>query len=140
MNDVMINKIQSIHRCIQRAKEEYQQAGKHFAQDFSRQDAATLNIMRACEQSLDLANVIIKQRQLGIPNQSRDSFAFLAKANIIPNDLSEKLQRMIGFRNVVIHEYQHINISIVQTVIELGLDDLLTFTDIIIDTFQPKDS
>jgi hypothetical protein len=45
MNDVMINKIQSIHRCIRRAKEEYQLAGDHFSQDFSRQDAAILTRM-----------------------------------------------------------------------------------------------
>ncbi len=46
-DDVIINKIQSIQRCIFRAKEEYQFAGKAFQEDFSRQDAAILNITRA---------------------------------------------------------------------------------------------
>jgi len=96
MNDIMINKIQSIHRCIKRAKEEYQLAGDHFPQDFSRQDAAILNITRACEQAIDLANVVIKTRKLGIPNESRESFALLAKAALISEALSEKLQRLVG--------------------------------------------
>ena len=51
--DVVINKIQS----IQRAREVYAKADD-FAHDFSRQDAAILNITRACEQSIDLANHI----------------------------------------------------------------------------------
>ncbi len=59
-DDVMINKIQSIQRCIFRAKEEYQLAGNAFENDFSRQDAAILNITRACEQTIDLADYLIK--------------------------------------------------------------------------------
>jgi len=135
MNDVMLNKIQSIQRCIKRAKEEYQLADGGFRNDLSRQDAAILNIARACEQSIDLANVVIKTQQLGIPNESRESFSFLAKAALISDDLCERLQRMVGFRNIVIHEYQKVDVSVVQAIIESGLDDLLLFTDAMIDRF-----
>ncbi len=105
MNDVMINKVQSIHRCIERVKEEFQLAGDSFAQNFSRQDAAILNITRACEQSIDLANVLIKQHKFGIPSGSRDAFVLLCKKDIISDHLSTKMQHMVGFRNTVIHEY-----------------------------------
>jgi len=132
MNDVMIHKIQSIHRCIERVKEEFQLAGGSFAQDFSRQDAAILNITRACEQSIDLANVVIKQHKFGIPSGSRDAFVLLAKKKIISGDLSTSMQRMVGFRNTVIHEYQEVDIAIVRAVIETGLDELLLFTDSVI--------
>lgn len=135
MNDVMINKIQSIQRCIKRAKEEFQLAGDNFPQDFSRQDAAILNITRACEQAIDLANVVIKIRKLGIPNESRESFALIAKAGLISEGLSENLQRMVGFRNIVIHQYQDIEVAVIQAVVESGLDDLLLFTDAVIEQF-----
>ena len=46
--------------------------------------------------------------------------------------LADKLQKMIGFRNMVVHEYQRINIDIVVAVIETGLDDLIEFCDIIL--------
>ncbi|MES9884284.1 MAG: DUF86 domain-containing protein [Sedimenticola sp.] len=133
MNDVMINKIQNIQRSIKRAKEESQLAGDNFPQDFSRQDAAILNVTRACEQAIDLANVVIKIRKLGIPNESRESFALLAKERLISESLSENLQRMVGFRNIVIHQYQDIEVAIIQAVIESGLDDLLLFTDAVIE-------
>jgi len=132
MNDVVAQKITSIQRCIGRAREERQLAGHGFAADYSRQDAAILNITRACEQAIDLANFIIKRKKLGIPPRSRESFVSLAEAGIIPNDLSDSLQRMVGFRNLVVHDYQNINIAIVENVLKQGLDDLLRFTELMV--------
>ena len=50
-DEVVINKVQSIQRCIYRAKEEYKIAGQAFISLYSHQDAAILNITRACEQA-----------------------------------------------------------------------------------------
>jgi RecB family exonuclease len=63
MNDIIINKVQSIQRCIERAREEYSLAGDNFSNDYSRQDAAILNITRSCEQAIDLANHVIKRHK-----------------------------------------------------------------------------
>jgi hypothetical protein len=60
MNDIAINKIQSIQRCTLRAREEYRYDPGGFDTNYTRQDAAVLNILRACEQAIDLANHIIK--------------------------------------------------------------------------------
>ena len=66
MNDIALNKIQSIQRCVRRAREEYD-ASDAFEADHTRQDAAVLNVLLACEQAIALANHVIKTRQLGIP-------------------------------------------------------------------------
>lgn len=60
MNDVAINKIQSIQRCVLRAREEYEAALGGFATDYTHQDAALLNVVRACETTIDLANYVIR--------------------------------------------------------------------------------
>jgi uncharacterized protein YutE (UPF0331/DUF86 family) len=137
MNDVLINKIQSIHRCVARAREEYQLANGNFKQNYSHQDAAILNITRACEQCIDLGSHIIKIRKIGIPNDSREVFQLLAAKQIISLKLADKLQKMIGFRNMIVHEYQQINIDIVITVIETGLNELIEFCDTILSTNPP---
>lgn len=129
MNDVVTNKIQSLQRCVQRAREEYRLAGENFATDYSRQDAAILNVTRACEQAIDLANYVIKTRKLGIPTGSAESFELLARAQVIPADLAERLKKMVGFRNIAVHEYQTLNIAIVESVIREGLEDLVGFGD-----------
>ncbi len=130
-DDIVINKIQSIQRCIKRAREEYHKT-EDFANDISCQDAAILNIMRACEQAIDLANHLLKQYKLGTPNSSSDSFALLASQSIINNAQLEKLRRMIGFRNIAVHQSRALQLEIIQSVITTGLDDLLVFTDNII--------
>jgi len=129
MSDVLENKVQSIHRCIERAREEYLLAGGNFAHDYSHQDSAILNITRACEMSIDLANHVIKREKLGFPTSSAESFDLLTRKGIIAPALEEKLKNMVGFRNTAIHEYQKIKIEIVEAIIKTGLDDLVVFTD-----------
>lgn len=128
MNDVMINKVQSIQRCVKRAIDEYELAGERFRKDFSRQDACLLNLLRACEQSIDLANHLVKKHKLGIPTQSTDSFEFL-EAKGLPEDLSLSLQKMVGFRNTLVHSYQKLQIEIVESLMESRLADLKAFTE-----------
>ena len=130
MNDVVINKTQSMQRCIARAREEYETAGKDFATNVTHQDAAVLNITRACELTIDLANHLIKTRKLGIPTDSRQSFELLEQAGLISSELSTRMQSMVGFRNIAVHDYRQLDMEIVSWVIEDGLDDLLSFADL----------
>jgi uncharacterized protein YutE (UPF0331/DUF86 family) len=66
MNDVAVNKIDSVQRCVLRARAELE-ASTDFSSDYTRQDAAILNVARACEQTIDLANHLVKARKLGVP-------------------------------------------------------------------------
>jgi uncharacterized protein YutE (UPF0331/DUF86 family) len=67
VSDIIINKIQSIQRCVERAREEYGKNPAGFDTDYTVQDAAMLNVLRACELAIDLANHIIKVHKMGIP-------------------------------------------------------------------------
>jgi uncharacterized protein YutE (UPF0331/DUF86 family) len=136
MNDLVINKIQSIQRCATRAREEYQSDPEGFKTNFTKQDAAILNILRACEQAIDLANYMIKKNKLGIPTSSGESFELLRQKFVIDATLAEKLKKMVHFRNTIIHQYQQTDVSIVEAVIISGLDDLIQFGDRILE-FNP---
>lgn len=133
MNDVLINKVQSIQRCVRRAREEYWADPDHFATDYTRQDAALLNVLRACETAIDLANHVIRTRRLGIPVSSADSFRLLAGEGIIAPGLAERLTKMVGFRNTVIHQYTQVDIDIVRAVIVTDLDELLDLADTVLE-------
>ena len=127
-SDIVINKIESIQRCVERAREELA-AADDFEHDYTHQDAAILNVTRSCEQAIDLANHMIRRDKLGIPKDSGDTFDLLASRRLIGDELGRKLKKMVGFRNIAVHEYQDIDIEIVRSVIRDGLDDLLAFTD-----------
>ena len=124
---LILGKIASIERSVARAREEFAAAGGTFRNDFTRQDAAILNILRACESAIDLANILIRERRLGVPQSSRDSFKLLADAKLIASDSSARLQRMIGFRNIAVHQYRALEPAIVETILSRDLDDMLAF-------------
>ncbi len=138
MSDIIINKVQSIQRCIQRVREEFQLADGRFRESYSHQDAAILNITRACEQAIDLANYVIKQEKLGVPNSSAESFSLLARKNVISSLLEERMMKMVGFRNIAVHEYQVLNMDIVEAVIKQALSDLIAFSDCMLDYQRAK--
>ena len=97
MNALMLGKAAAIERGVARAREEFAAAGTGFASDFTRQDAAILNILRACETALDLANILVRDRGLGVPQTARDGFRLLADAALLEPELAARLQRMVAF-------------------------------------------
>jgi uncharacterized protein YutE (UPF0331/DUF86 family) len=127
VTDVGAQKITSLQRCVARAREAYAAAGPAIRTNYNLQDAAILNVIRACDVALDLANMAIRKRHFGIPNESRDSFAILVREGIITPDLGDRLKRMVGFRNLAVHQYRELNLDILDAVIHNNLDDLLAF-------------
>lgn len=128
VDDVIINKAASIERCVARAREEYAHNPTTFSKDLTRQDAAILNIQRACESALDMGQYIVRRDKLGIPQSARDIFKLMAEAGKIEKDLAERLQHMVGFRNIAIHEYENLQLPIVIAIIEHHLDDFLRYS------------
>lgn len=128
MDDVILNKCASIERCVRRVREEYNKDIASFSHDFTRQDAAILNIQRACEAALDVGHHIIRIRKLGIPQSARDVFQILEDAAVINAEMANDLKRMVGFRNLAVHDYQRLQLPILLSVIEHHLDDFLLFS------------
>ena len=128
VDDVLLNKAATIERCVLRAREEYFSDPATFATNFSRQDAAILNIQRACEAALDMGQHLIRRDRLGVPQSARDVFALLAQAGRIEPPLAEGLQRMVGFRNIAVHDYQSLQLPITIAIIEKHLDDFLQYS------------
>lgn len=127
VDDVLLNKVATIERCVGRAREEYAAAGAGFGTDYTRQDAAVLNIQRACEAALDVGHHLIRRERLGVPQSARDVFTLLAQAEWLETELAEKLKRMVGFRNLAVHDYQSLLLPITINIITLHLDDFLQF-------------
>jgi uncharacterized protein YutE (UPF0331/DUF86 family) len=131
-DDVLLNKAATIERCVGRAREEYSRDPATFDQDYTRQDAAILNIQRACEAALDMGQHLIRHHRLGLPQSARDVFTLLASAGWIDADLAEGLRRMVGFRNIAVHDYQSMHLPITVTIITKHLDDFLRFSEAVL--------
>lgn len=96
-------------------------------------------IQRVCELAIDLTNHTIKKKKLGLPKDSRDSFALLCKAGLINVDLRTTLQAMVGFRNILVHAYQELDLNIMVEIIERRITELPAFANTIIEVLdKPK--
>ncbi|MEK7215743.1 MAG: DUF86 domain-containing protein [Chloroflexota bacterium] len=130
MNEVILNRKISLERRLQQVDRYYGlESDLPFADDYLKQDAIAMNLQRACELTIDIANHLIKIKKLGLPQDSRDSFALLHRAGLITVEQMNGLQAMVGFRNTLVHQYQAMDTAIMVNVIERHLRDLLDFAN-----------
>jgi len=127
-DEVLLNKAATIERCVARARQEYAANPSGFGTDTTRQDAAILNIQRACEAALDMGQHLIRREQLGLPQSARDVFTLLAQGGWITAELADGLKRMVGFRNIAVHDYQALQLPITVRIIEQHLDEFLHYS------------
>ncbi len=60
---------------------------------------------------------------------SRESFQILTREKLLDRDLADRLKRMVGFKNLAVHQYRELDLGIVESVIRYNLDDLAGFAD-----------
>jgi len=131
--DVILNKCAVIERCVKRVIEEYDD-GPISLQNITKQDSIMLNLLRACEAAIDLAMHIVAEQALGVPQSSRDSIEMLSKHGTISPRTAQAMKNMIGFRNIAVHDYQTVNLEIVQAIVERHLVDFHSYTAEVLNT------
>ena len=128
LDDVLLNKCEIVERCLKRIQEDYEGHESELSDDFMRQDAILLNIQRMCQASIDLAMHVVRVRALGLPRESRGAFELLKSAQLMDVELADKMMKMVGFRNLAVHNYQSIDLEIVHAIINQHLNDFRALT------------
>lgn len=131
-DDVLLNKAAAIERAVRRVREEHAGDDRRLLEDQTRQDAIVLNLQRACETSIDAAMHLVRVRRLGVPQETREAFDLLETAGLLDPRLTLRLKKMVGFRNVAIHEYQKLDLEIVRRIVLEHLDDFLDFAGVLL--------
>ncbi|MDU8607789.1 type VII toxin-antitoxin system HepT family RNase toxin [Pseudomonas syringae group sp. 247E2] len=141
VDDVLVNKAAAIERCVVRVREEYEKDPATFEVDFTRQDAAILNIQRACEAALDMGQHLIRREGLGVPQSARDVFELLHRGGSLAPSLLPMMKNMVGFKNIAVHEYQTLQLPITVAIITRHLGDFILFSSAVLrkDAALPND-
>ncbi|OHD10821.1 MAG: hypothetical protein A2086_15140 [Spirochaetes bacterium GWD1_27_9] len=126
--DVIIGKIESISRCLTRINEEYAQNDDNLS-NITKQDSIILNIQRACELSIDIGNFIISKYKFATPRVSKEVFDILYENKVISQKILLNLQKMVGFRNIAIHDYKKLDLNIIKLIINNNLNDFRDFCE-----------
>lgn len=129
--DVLVEKTNSIQNCLKRIHDTVQgDLGRLDLLDI--QDIVTLNLQRAIQLIIDMASYVVSSERLGIPQSLKDVFQILERNSFIKRDVSTKMQKMVGFRNIAVHDYQAIDPAILKKIISSHLKDLEEFYDAIL--------
>jgi uncharacterized protein YutE (UPF0331/DUF86 family) len=126
-DDILLNKAAIIERCVRRMLDEARACPD--LDDFTHVDALTLNIERACQAAIDMAMHVVAERHLGVPQSTADAFVLLERAGVVDRPLSAALCGMVGFRNVAVHQYEDIDMSVLRWIVESGHRDWIRLGD-----------
>ncbi len=127
MDEVLLHKAGIIERCLRRIREEYRGHEEEILTNYTRQDAIMLNLLRACEAAIDMAVHLVRFRGLGLPQSALDAFRLLQEAGLIEPSLAQRMQQMVGFRNIAVHDYQALSLSILKAILEERLGDFAEY-------------
>lgn len=90
-------------------------------------DAVILHLWQAVQIVIDLGLSACLQFNLGTPESYGDAFRRLADASLLDRDLAERLTRAAGFRNLVAHAYEGLDMERVHRAAAEGPADLRAF-------------
>ena len=96
-------------------------------------DAVVLHLWQATQIVIDLATAATVSLQLGTPSSYADAFRILQRAGILEPALADRLVRAAGFRNLVAHAYETLDMRRVHDAAVSGPADLVAFLAILRD-------
>jgi uncharacterized protein YutE (UPF0331/DUF86 family) len=133
--DVVLAKAAAIQRCLKRIKD-VTGLNPVALDDQNSQDIFVLNLQRAVQSAIELGTHVIASEGLGMPDSVKGTFVLLERSGILSHEISGRLQSMVGFRNIAIHDYQAINVTILKKIMTAHLKDLEDFYTAVLTHFH----
>jgi len=131
---VVKNKIESLRKCLLRVEQKCPPTVDELLSDLDAQDVLVLNLSRAVQLCVDVSLHLLSERDVDVPDTMGQAFVELASIGVIDKELSEKMRKSVGFRNIAIHSYEEINWAIVFSIATQRLVDFKAFTKQVIDS------
>lgn len=133
--DVILAKVGSIPKRLNRIRDVTHLLPESLS-DINVQDVFVLNLQRAIQSCIDLAAHVVASEGLGVPKDIKEHFLLLQNAGIITPDLADRMFKMVGFRNIAVHEYQELNIALLGAILTRHLQDIEDFYTAIVNHFR----
>jgi len=128
---LILAKISKLNQYLKYLKELRKSSLEDFKEDFRISGSTERYLQLAIECIIDIGNEIISSLQLKKPERYRDIAYILYEAKIIPKNLADIISSMIGFRNLLVHDYASISKDIVYEFLQTRLKDFEIFINYI---------
>lgn len=125
--DLINLRIDVIERNVREIEQIVGEGEEKFLRSYRTILASRHALLESIEACIDIGNHIIASRGLRRPEDYKDVFAILGNDKIISKNLSEKLQDMAKFRNLLIHFYAKVDDTNVFAIMKKDTDDIKEF-------------
>ena len=122
--DLILAKASSVKRHLKRVIEKRNVDLQTFLKDIDCQESILFNLQMAIQNCIDIAAHIISEEGFGVPGSTNEMFYLLEENGYLDTDLTEKMVKAVGFRNLIVHEYGKVELKQVFAVAQNNIEDL----------------
>ena len=130
---VLAERTMAVQRHLARVAERLPPAPGDLQPATDASDAVVLHLWQATQIVIDVAMGACFALRLGTPRSYADAFRRLREAEVVDAALADRLVRAAGFRNVVAHAYESLDMRRVHEAATGGPSDLLRFLALLTD-------
>ena len=109
--EIIIAKASSVKRHLERVKKKVNVDLQTFLGDLDCQEIILFNLQMAVQNCIDIAAHIISEEGFGVPGSNNEMFYLLEENQYLSQEITEKMVKAVGFRNLIVHEYTKIEIN-----------------------------
>lgn len=122
---VLSARLRALAECLERIEDLRSRSASLASRDA--EELVAFNLQRAIQAAIDVAAHVVASEGWGAPATLGELFPVLAERGVVSRELGERLRRMVGFRNVLVHAYDDLDRAVVEDVLAYRLDDLRVF-------------
>jgi len=130
---VLAERAMAVERHLRRVAERLPAAAEDLKPATDVSDAVVLHLWQATQIVIDLAMAACLSLKLGTPSSYADAFRRLQQAGVVDAPLADRLVRATGFRNIVAHAYETLDMARVHDAATRGPADLRAFLGLLRD-------
>jgi uncharacterized protein YutE (UPF0331/DUF86 family) len=124
---LILRKIERIDAYLKQIRQRKDPGFDAFRKDRDLQSIVLFNIIQSIQACMDIGAHLISDAGWGVPGSQSEIFDILSQNRLITKSLSQRMIKMIGFRNRVVHEYEKIDLRIVYEVWRKRIRDIDSF-------------
>jgi len=134
--DLLFAKISSVKKHLNRMKKQAGTTLSEFLNDADAQDIILFNLQLAIQNCIDIAAHIVSEEVMEVAGSTSEMFYYLEENEVIKQQLTEKMIKAVGLRNLIVHEYGNLDMKIVYEASRHDIKDLNDFLKAVVNAFN----
>ena len=125
--EIIKAKISHIQKSLNKLEEKKSVSLDEMRGNSDLQDIIIHNLQVSIQGCIDIASHIVSDQRWELPQSLAGLFDVLLQHKILDPKLADKMKSMVGFRNIIVHEYQEIDLAKVHDILVNHLNDIYAY-------------